>query len=66
MISIKNIFKEEVSGSTETMVDSGDQATLSKNKLKWLSLSFKIKTEEKVHERRQVYDSDYSTARVGQ
>lgn len=46
------------------MVGSGVQATLSKDKLKWLSLSFKIQTEEKVHVRRQVYDSDYSMARV--
>lgn len=55
-----------MSGSTKSMVDSGDQATLSKNILKWLSLSFKIQTEEKVHVRRQVYDSDYSMASVGQ
>lgn len=53
-----------MSRSTESMVGSGVQATLSKDKLKWLSLSFKIQTEEKVHVRRQVYDSDYSMARV--
>lgn len=55
-----------MSESTESMVDSEDHTTRSKNKLKWLSLSFKIQTEEKENARRQVYDSDYSMARVGQ